>query len=47
MRRGAEAVAKFSRKDFGLTYNPVLETGGVVVGDQIEISLEVELVKAA
>jgi polyisoprenoid-binding protein YceI len=46
-RRGAEAVAKISRKEFGLTYNPVLETGAVMVGDQIEISLEVELVKTA
>jgi polyisoprenoid-binding protein YceI len=46
-RRGAEAVAKVSRKDFGLSYNPLLETGGVVVGDEIEISLEVELVKTA
>lgn len=46
-RRGAEAVAKISRKDFGLTYNPVLETGGVVIGNDIEISLEVELVKTA
>jgi polyisoprenoid-binding protein YceI len=45
-RRGAEGVAKISRKEFGLTYNPVLEGGGVMVGDQIEISLEVELVKA-
>jgi polyisoprenoid-binding protein YceI len=45
-RRGAEAVAKISRKEFGLTYNPVLETGGVVVGDEIDVSLEVELVKA-
>jgi polyisoprenoid-binding protein YceI len=47
VRRGAEADAKISRKDFGLAYNPLLETGGVVVGDEIEISLEVELVKAA
>jgi polyisoprenoid-binding protein YceI len=46
-RRGAEAVAKISRKDFGLTYNPILEGGGVMVGDEIEISLEVELVKTA
>jgi polyisoprenoid-binding protein YceI len=46
-RRGAEAVAKISRKDFGLTYNSVLEGGGVVIGDAIEISLEVELVKTA
>jgi polyisoprenoid-binding protein YceI len=46
-RRGAEAVAKINRKDFGLTYNPVLEAGGVVVGDEVEISIEVELVKTA
>jgi polyisoprenoid-binding protein YceI len=46
-RRGAEAVAKISRKDFGLTYNPILEGGGVMVGDEVEISLEVELVKTA
>ena len=46
-RRGAEGVAKISRKDFSLSYNPLLETGGVVVGDEIEISLEVELVKTA
>jgi polyisoprenoid-binding protein YceI len=46
-RRGAEAVATISRKDFGLTYNPVLEGGGFMVGDAIEISLEVELVKTA
>ncbi|HLY19069.1 MAG TPA: YceI family protein [Bryobacteraceae bacterium] len=46
-RRGAEAVGQISRKDFGLTYNQVLETGGVMIGDDIEISLEVELVKTA
>jgi polyisoprenoid-binding protein YceI len=46
-RRGAEGVAKISRKDFGLTYNPILEGGGVMVGDIVEISVEVELVKTA
>jgi polyisoprenoid-binding protein YceI len=46
-RRGAEAETKISRKDFGLTYNPVLEGGGVMVGDEIAISLEVEFVKSA
>jgi len=46
-RRGAEATATINRKDFGLTYNQVLEAGGVMIGDEIEISLEVELVKAA
>jgi polyisoprenoid-binding protein YceI len=45
MRRGASAAAKINRKDFGLTWNKVLETGGVVVGDDIAINLEVELVK--
>jgi polyisoprenoid-binding protein YceI len=46
-RRGAEAVTKISRKDFGLTYNPIVEGGGVMVGDEVDISLEVELVKTA
>src|SRR5579871_6069518 len=46
-RRGAEAVAKINRKDFGLTYNSVIEGGGVMVGDEIEITLEVELVRQA
>ena len=47
MRRGAEAATKINRKDFGLLWNQALETGGVLVGDQVEISLEVELVRAA
>ncbi len=46
-RRGAEAITTISRKNFGLTYNPILETGGVAVGDEVQISLEVELVKTA
>ncbi|MGA2136935.1 MAG: YceI family protein [Bryobacteraceae bacterium] len=46
-RRGAEAVAKISRKDFGLHYNQVLEAGGVAIGDEVEVSLELELVKTA
>jgi len=46
-RRGAEGVAKISRKDFDLKYNPILEGGGVMIGDQVEISVEVELVKTA
>lgn len=46
-RRGAEAIAKINRKDFGVAYNAVLETGGVMVGEEIEISLEIELVRAA
>jgi polyisoprenoid-binding protein YceI len=46
-RRGASASTKINRKDFGLTWNKALETGGVVVGDEVTIEIEVELVKAA
>jgi polyisoprenoid-binding protein YceI len=45
MRRGASAATKINRKDFGLIWNKVLETGGVVVGEDVTINLEVELVK--
>ena len=37
---------KIDRRDFGLTWNQALETGGVVVGNDIKISIEVEAVKA-
>jgi polyisoprenoid-binding protein YceI len=46
-RTGFSAKAKLNRKDFGLTWNMALEAGGFVVGDKLEISLEVEAVKAA
>ena len=46
-RRGTTASAKISRKDFGLTWNKALDGGGVVVGDEVAIELEVELVKKA
>jgi polyisoprenoid-binding protein YceI len=39
------ATAKVNRKDFGLNWNKVLETGGLVVGDEVAISLEIEAVK--
>jgi polyisoprenoid-binding protein YceI len=44
-RRGASATTKINRKDFGLTWNRVLETGGVVVGEDVNIFVEVELVR--
>lgn len=46
MVRGAEAKAKISRKEFGLNWNTALETGGVLVGDEVHIEVEAEL-KAA
>jgi polyisoprenoid-binding protein YceI len=44
-RRGATAITKINRKDFAMTYNKTLETGGVVVGDEVAISIEMEMVK--
>jgi hypothetical protein len=37
---------KINRKDFGLTWNAALETGGILVGDDVTITLDVEFVKA-
>ncbi len=37
---------KIIRKDFGLTWNAALETGGILVGDEVTINLDVEFVKA-
>jgi polyisoprenoid-binding protein YceI len=45
VRRGASASTKINRKDFGLTWNAALETGGVLVGDEVSISLDVELIQ--
>lgn len=42
MRAGFSATGKISRKDFGLTWNKALETGGVVVGDEVQITIEIE-----
>ena len=46
LRIGLSATTKISRKDFGLTWNASLETGGLLVGDDITITLEVEFIKA-
>jgi polyisoprenoid-binding protein YceI len=42
---GLSGTTKIKRKDFGLTWNAALETGGFLVGDDISISLDVQLVK--
>ena len=44
-RIGATATAKINRKDFGLTWNAALEAGGVLVGDEIKIAIEVEAIR--
>ena len=43
-RRGISAETKLNRKDFGLTWNVALETGGWLVGDEIKVSVDLQLV---
>ena len=44
MHAGFSAYTTINRKDWGLTWNVALETGGLLVGDQIKIALEIEAV---
>ena len=46
-RVAVSATTKINRKEFGLTWNATLETGGILVGDDVTITLEAEFVKAA
>lgn len=46
-RAGFSATTRIDRRDFGLTWNQVVETGGVVVSNEIRITLEVEATKTA
>ena len=45
VKSGATADPRLSRKEFGMEFNMVLETGGVMVGDEVAITLEVELLR--
>lgn len=47
IRRGASANVTIDRREFGLVWNSALETGGVLVGDDVHISIELELVRKA
>jgi polyisoprenoid-binding protein YceI len=44
-RIGYSATAKLDRKDFGLTWNQILEAGGVAVGDTVKITINTELLR--
>ncbi|MBO2518120.1 MULTISPECIES: YceI family protein [Limnochorda] len=44
---GFSATTTLNRKDFGLTWNTVLETGGVLVGEEVKVELQVELIQQA
>jgi len=45
LKSGASAKTKINRKDFGLEWNMALETGGVLVGEDVQIHLDLELTK--
>ncbi|MGA2022540.1 MAG: YceI family protein [Candidatus Sulfotelmatobacter sp.] len=45
-RVAVSATTKINRKDFGLTWNAALETGGILVGEEVTITLDVQFVKA-
>ncbi len=47
IRIGASATTKIKRSDFGLTWNAALETGGIMVADELKIELDVQMIKAA
>jgi len=46
-RIGFEGSATISRKDWGLTYNMAIETGGVVIADKVKLEFDVEAVRNA
>ena len=46
LRVGASAATKIKRSEFGLTWNAALETGGILVGDDLKIDLDVSLIRS-
>lgn len=47
LRVGFEGVATISRKDYGITWNAALETGGVLIGDEVILEFEISAIKDA
>jgi polyisoprenoid-binding protein YceI len=45
IRSGAHATTRVNRKDFGIVWNKTLDGGGVAVGDDVDVSIDVEGVK--
>jgi len=46
LRRGASATGKFNGRDFGLNWNQTLESGRILVGEEVRISIDVELLQS-
>ncbi|RZJ87581.1 MAG: polyisoprenoid-binding protein [Chryseobacterium sp.] len=45
IRRGFEIEGKINRKDFGLSFNMLTETGGLIVGEEIKLKLDIQIIK--
>jgi polyisoprenoid-binding protein YceI len=47
VRMGGQATTKINRKDFGIVYNTPLQTGGLLIGEEVSITVDVELMQNA
>lgn len=47
MRRGLSGTTKINRKDFGVTWNKVLDNGGLALGETVDVAIEIELTQPA
>jgi polyisoprenoid-binding protein YceI len=47
IKAGFTVNGKINRKDFGITYNAVMETGGVMLGEEVKINGDIQLIKQA
>ncbi len=47
VRAAATATSKVNRQDFGVKWNATLDNGGVVVGDDVNITIDAEMIKQA
>ena len=45
LRRGATAKTRIHRKDFGMSFNVALEAGGFLVGEEVDLTIDVELIR--
>lgn len=46
-RKGAKGTTKINRKDFGIIWNATLDNGGLLIGEEVEINIDLELIKQA
>jgi polyisoprenoid-binding protein YceI len=45
LRKGAQVTADINRKDFGIVYNSVLESGNLLIGETADVNVDLEFIK--